>query len=300
MSPRRPKLRLVLGFLLIGGLAAPASLYGGPLIVTNNEAIDDDSGATVGNAPPAALGQDDWDVPKKAVNPNNMQGQWTLPNFDQWVLNNKTRGQIENTLKSLLALKVQSVGLACELSAAQREKLQLAGECDLKRMSRAIDELREKFRAASQDQETYSRLITEGSQMQMSLQSGIYGESSLYQKVLRQTLNGEQSLRYERQERERRKFRYEAKIEVVMSNLEGSISITADQRQRLVKLLVDETEPPKKFGPYDTYVVFMQLGKLSEAKLKPILDDSQRKSLKRLVDQYRGIERTLQAQGYLD
>jgi hypothetical protein len=304
MLPRRPNLRLVLGFLLIAGVAIPGSLYGGPLIVTTNEAIDDDSNATVGNAPPAALGQDDWDVPKKAadgaMNGNFVQqGQWNLPNFDQWVLRNRTRDQIEKSFKQMLALQVQNVGRACELSAAQREKLQMAAEYDLKRMSRAIDELREKFRQAGQDQETYSRLINEGSTMQMSLQSGIYGESSLFQKVLRQTLDREQSLRYERQERERRKFRYEAKIELVMSNLEGSISLTAEQRQRLVKLLVDETEPPKKFGPYDTYVVFWQLGKLGEAKLKPILDDSQRKSLKGLLDRYRGMENMLQSQGYL-
>jgi hypothetical protein len=299
MFPRGPNLRLVLGFLLIAGVAVPGRLYGGPLIVTNNEAIDDDSNATVGNAPPAALGQDDWDVPKKVVNQNNFEGQWTLPNFDQWVLRNRTRDQIEKSFKQMLALQVQNVGRACELSAAQREKLQMAAECDLKRTSRAIDELREKFRQAGQDQETYSRLITEGSTMQMSLQSGIYGESSLFQKVLRQTLNPEQSLRYERQERERRKFRYEAKIELVMSNLEGSISLTADQRRRLVKLLVDETEPPKKFGPYDTYVVFWQLGKLGEAKLKPILDESQRKSLKVLLGRYRGMEQMLQSQGYL-
>jgi hypothetical protein len=278
MSPR--KLRLALSFLL-GGTAILAVLRG------------------------PARGQDDWDVPKKAADgPMNgnfvQQGQWTLPNFDQWVLRGRSRDQFESTLKSLLALQVQNVGRACQLSAAQREKLELAGECDLKRTSRQIDKLREEFRQAAQDQETYSRLINEGSQMQMALQTGIYGDSSLYQKVLRQTLNGEQSQGYERQERLRRKFRYEAKIELVMSNLESTISLTVEQRQRLVKLLVDETEPPRKFGQYDMYVVFMQLGKLSDEKLKPILDESQRQSLARLVNQYRGMEQMLKAQGVLD
>jgi hypothetical protein len=254
---------------------------------------------TAGPSGSVAWGQDDWDVPKKAAQPMAVQGQWSLPNFDQWVLGNRNPGQIENTLKVFLALQVRAVARACELSPAQREKIELAGECDRKRMLRAIDELRERFRQAGQDQETYSRLINEGSTMQNALQTGIYGESSLYQKVLRQTLKGDQSLRYEKQERERRKFRYEAKIELVMSNLESSISLTADQRKRLVKLLVDETEPPKKFGPYDIYVVFYQLGKLGDAKLKPILEESQRQSLNRLVNQYRGMERTLKAQGIL-
>ncbi len=247
-----------------------------------------------------AWGQDDWDVPKKPVDPAAIQRQWNLPNFDQWVLGNKTRDQIKGMIKQMLALQLQNVSLACDLTAGQREKIELAGEYDMIRMSRAIDDLGERFRRAAQDQETYSRLINEGSAMQMSLKSGIYDESSLFRKVLRQTLNRDQALRYERQERLRRKFRYEAKIELALSNLEGSISLTADQRQRLVKLLVDETEPPKKFGQYDTYVVFMQLGKLSEVKLKPILDESQRKSLKTLVDRFRGFDRMLQTQGYID
>ena len=246
-----------------------------------------------------ARGQDDWDVPKKPVDPAAVQGQWNLPNFDQWVLGNKTRDQIKGMIKQMLALQLQNVSLACELSAGQREKIELAGEFDRIRMSRAIDDLGERFRQAAQDQETYSRLINEGSAMQMSLKSGVYDDSSLFRKVVRQTLDRDQALRYERQERLRRKFRYEAKIELALSNLEASVSLTAGQQQRLVKLLIDETEPPKKFGQYDTYVVFMQLGKLSEAKLKPILDDSQRKSLKTLVNRFRGMERMLQAQGYL-
>jgi hypothetical protein len=255
---------------------------------------------TAGLHGPAAWGQDDWDVPKKAAQqPVQQFNNFALPDFDQWVLNGRSPGQIESTQKSFLALQIESVARACELSAAQREKLQLAGECDLKRMSREIDDLRRKFHEARQDQEAYNQFINEGSTMQTRLQTGIYGESSMFRKVLERTLDREQSLRYERQERERRKFHYQAKIELVMSNLESTVSLAADQRQRLVKLIVDETEPPKKFGQYDTYVVFYQFGKLGEAKLKPILDESQRKSVKRLGDQYRGMEQFLRTNGYL-
>jgi hypothetical protein len=306
MLRKRLNLRLALGFLLTAGTVIPCGLCGtsraagGDLVVINNEALKDDSNGPANNLSAAAWGQDDWDVPKKADQQMEVQGQWALPNFDQWVLGNRTSGQIKSSLKVRLALQVQNVARACDLSAAQREKLELAGDCDLCRVLQTIEELRERFRQAPQDQESYSRLINDGSRMQMMLQTGIFGESSLYQKVVRQTLNGDQSARYERQERERRKFHYEAKIQQVMSNLESSISLTADQRQQLTKLLLDETEPPKKFGQYDFYVVFFQLGKLDDAKLKPILDESQRQSLRKAIDRYRGIERTLRAQGVLD
>lgn len=251
---------------------------------------------------PSARGQDDWDVPKKAAEqPAQGFNRFALPGFDQWVLRGRTNEQLESTQKTLLTLQIDSVARACELSADQREKLQLAGQCDIKRLSREVDALRERFRAATQpvDQQKYSELINEGSAMQGKLQSGIYGDSSLFQKVLAQTLSREQRVRYERQERQRRQFRYQAKIELILSNLEGSISLDADQRQKLVKLLVDGTEPPRKFGQYDTYVVLFQLGKLDEAKLRPILDESQRKSLKRVGDNYRGMEQFLRQQGYL-
>jgi hypothetical protein len=223
----------------------------------------------------------------------------TLPDFDQWVLGGKTRDQIEREVKSQLALRVESVTRACELSAAQREKLLLAGEGDLKRLHHTIEQFRERFREAGQDQQKISAVIGEVSTLQIKMQSGIYDDSSLFQKLLRQTLNREQSARYDRQERERRKFRYEAKIELVLSNVENNISLRTEQRQRLVKLLLDETEPPKKFGQYDFYIVFIQMGRLGEAKLRPILDAAQWQSLKTVLDQYRGMERFLQQQEFL-
>jgi len=248
---------------------------------------------------PAARGQDDWDVPKKEVNQPVQQVQFGIPDFDSWVLGGRSLTQVESAQKSLLVLQIDSIARASELSPSQREKLQLAGECDLKRLCRAIEQLREKYRGIGQDMNKYQEFARIASEYQAKSQTGIYGDSSLFKKVLAQTLDRQQSDRYQRQERERRQFQYEAKIELVMSNLEGSISLAAGQRQRLVKLLVAETEPPKKFGQYDTYVVFYQLGKLDEAKLKPILDDSQRKSLKILSGRYGGMEPTLRAQGYL-
>jgi hypothetical protein len=254
---------------------------------------------TIGSRLPAAWGQDDWDVPKKPVDQMVQQNQFNLPDFDQWVLQGRSRDQVESTTKSLLSLQVESVARACELSLVQREKLQLAGEYDMKRMWRGVDELRVKFHQAQPlDQQKYSELINAGSTMQRKLQSGTYDDFALLQKVLGQTLNHEQSLRYEQQERQRRRFQYEAKLNLILLNLEGTVLLTADQRQKLVNLLVSTTDPPKKFGQYDQYFVFYQLGKLDESKLKPILDDAQRKSLRSIAERYRGMEPTLRAQGY--
>jgi hypothetical protein len=247
----------------------------------------------------AARGQDDWDAAKKAIDRRNQEDRFGVPDFDQWVLGGKTLDQTDLALRSQFALQVDAVNCAGELSSAQREKLQLAGEGDLKRLSRSINQLRDKYRAIGQDLEKYNDFNIEASRLRTKIQSGVYDDSSLFQKVLRQTLNREQAARYEQQELERRRFRYEAEIERVLSSMEDGILLRGEQQQRLVKLFLDETEPPKKFGQYDFYFVLFQAGKLGEAKLRPILDDAQWQSLKKVVDRYRGIEGILKSQGYL-
>src|SRR5208337_3669306 len=104
---------------------------------------------------------------KKPVDQPNRQVMMALPDFDQWVLGGKTRDQIESGVKSQLALQVDAVTRACELSAAQREKLQLAGEGDMKRLYRTIEQFREKFREAGQDQEKIDAVESEASAVQM-------------------------------------------------------------------------------------------------------------------------------------
>jgi hypothetical protein len=251
-----------------------------------------------------ARGQDDWDAGKPAANQPDarmvMRQTVMAPEvFDRWVSGGRTPEQMERSLDSLLALQVESVARVCGLSDAQREKLELAGHGDVKRLSRSIEQLKEKFRGVGQDQQKFSEMVREVSPLQMKMQTGVFGDSSLYRKVLNQTLDREQSVRYEQDERQRRKFRYEARIELVLSDLESSIPIRAEQRQRFVKLLLDETQPPKKFGQYDTYIVLCQARKLGEAKLKPIFDDAQWQALKKVLDQSQRMEQHLQANGFL-
>jgi hypothetical protein len=272
---RAPAMGMVVGVLALAGMVGPGGLC-----------------ARIAQA------QDDWDMAKKPADRQNGNVRFGLPDFDQWVFGG--RGDMgENMLKTQLAVRLEAANHACELSPAQREKLRLAGEGDLKRLSRSIGQAREAYREIGQDQQklnAFSQLI---SKLQTSIQSGVFGESSLYQKVLQETLTKDQAARYELQERERRKFRYEAKIELVLTNFENSLVLRADQRQRLVKLIVDETEPPKKAGPYDFYAVLFQAAKLDDEKVKPILDEGQRESFKKVFNQYRGLEQFLRGQGYI-
>ncbi len=251
-----------------------------------------------------AWGQDDYDAGKHAANQpdrRNVMGPAMMAqaDFDRLVSGGKTREQMEQTLESLLALQVDSVAHTCGLSEAQRKKLELAGRGDVKRFSRSVEQLKEKFREVGQDQQKLNDLWREVSPLQMKMQTGVFGDASLYRKILKQTLDRGQSERYEQQERQRRKFYYEARIELALSNLETTLPLRAEQRQRLARLLLDETEPPKKLGQYDEYVVLLQARRLGEAKLKPIFDDAQWQAFKRTLDRLQGIEERLRLNGLL-
>ncbi|MDO8944207.1 MAG: hypothetical protein Q7U75_13545, partial [Desulfobacterales bacterium] len=69
------------------------------------------------------------------------------------------------------------------------------------------------------------------------------------------------------------------------------------QRERLVELLVERTEPPQVFGQYDHYVVLLRLSQLPEDEVKPLLDERQWKLLQVQFGQARGLEQFLVQNG---
>jgi hypothetical protein len=146
----------------------------------------------------AARGQDDWDgVVKKTAEPPEQHVVMELPAFNEWVLDGKTRELMEEMLRSQLARELEAIHRACELSAAQREKLRLAGEGDLKRLFRRIDRAQTEYREAGEDPQKIKECARELWWLQAKIQGGILGEASLFQKVLRQTLSRKQWAQYE-------------------------------------------------------------------------------------------------------
>ena len=249
-------------------------------------------------------GQDDWEVeedaparpgplaPAASERPENA--------FDQMVFRgNGNARQEKKRLESLLTLQVESVELACGLSDAQKRKLQLAGCGDMKRFFGSVEENRKMFRKVRNDRNKINQFWQDIQPLQAKLNSGFFDDVSLFHKVLRRTLDSEQFAKYEQQESERRKFRYEAKIGLVVAMLENGMPLRDEQRQRFVKLLVDETQPPRRFGQsqYDYYVVLFQAAKLPENKLKPIFDDAQWRALSQQFAQAKAMERTLRKNG---
>lgn len=248
-------------------------------------------------------GQDDWDAARKV--PGQPGAEFMVApvmgqvDFNQWVYGGRNSDQVQRTLETLLALRIEAIARQCKLSGEQKKRLELAGHGDLVRLTRSVESLRDKYHQVGQDQQKFQEFAQQVGPVQLKLQTGVFGENSLFSKTLKRTVNPEQSALYEQEELQRRKFRYEAKIELVVAMLESTIPLRNDQRQKFVKVLLEETRPPKKTGQYDYYVVLYQAGKLPDEKLKPIFDDAQWQALKRTLEQSRHMERFLQSNGIL-
>ncbi len=220
--------------------------------------------------------------------------------FDQWVFGGprNSRGG-RNKLDSLLTLQIDDVSRMCNISELQKKKLLLAGHGDIKRFFDQVEEKRKKFEKVKQDQNKIGEIYQELVPLQAALNSGLFGEGSLYAKTIRTVLDEAQEAEYQKSIHDKNQFRYRAKIELVVAQLDQSVGFRDEQRRKLVDLIANETATPTRFGQYDYYLVLYQASKIGEAKLKPLFEPRQWALLNRQLNQGRGMEQFLKTQELL-
>ena len=222
--------------------------------------------------------------------------------FDQWVFGNMGLGNAasaRNRLDSLLTLNVDDLERTCGLTPVQKKKLLLAGRGDIKRFFDRVEEVRKRFTKGQNDQNQFAQLWQEVQPFRNAYHAGFFGEESIYTKALKATLTPEQVEKHEAVVRDRTHYRYWARVDLAMELLNNEVGFTDDQRRQLVKLLHEETKPPRRLGQNDYYVVLYQLSRIPEDKIKPVFEDVQWRFLKRQLDQGRGMEMFLRQNGFV-
>ena len=218
--------------------------------------------------------------------------------MDQWVFGRfGGSGGARNKLDSSLLLRIEDLERACGITEAQKKKLRLAGRGDIKRFFDKVEELKRKFQQGQNDPN--ANIWQEIQPLQVELNTGLFGDDSIYAKTIRRTLTGDQAARFESLSRERNSFRFRATVEWFVVHLDKGLGLTDDQRQRFVELLVNEARPPRKFGQGDYWYLMLQTARLPEPKLKPIFDAPQWRLLSRQFVQARGMEQWLKTNGVL-
>ncbi len=250
----------------------------------------------------AARAQDDEDEEPAKVVPMNNVFIVNNAQFDQWVFGNigmANERVARDKLDSLLILNVEDLERTCGLTPIQKKKLTLAGRGDIKRFFDRVEDLRKKFDKSKNDQNLFGLMWQDIQALQAIFQAGLLGEGSIFAKTLKSTLSPDQVASHENVVHDRLMYRYWARVDLAMELLNNTVGFTDDQRQRLVKLLTEETKPPKRLGQNDYYAVLYMLASLPEAKVKPIFEESQYRNLKRQFDQARGLGVWLKQNGFI-
>lgn len=220
--------------------------------------------------------------------------------FDSWIFQNiPTAAAARKRLEEMLTLKMDDVDRACQLTEVQKKKLQLAGRGDILQFYEKVEVVRKKFLLVRKDQQKFNEIWQDISPLQVQFQAGLFNDDSFYHKTLRNMLKGEQLSKFAAVDGERRKFQYRAKVELVVAMLENALPMRDEQRQKLIKLIVDETKPPRSFGQQDYYIVMWNVSKIPEKTLKPLFTDAEWKVLNQQFQQVRGLEQWLKQSGAL-
>ena len=251
--------------------------------------------------PSVGLGAVDDIVPaKQGVAVEDQMFQMDEANFDANVFQpsgnaDQARIQMETKLK----LQLSELNRVCELSDAQSHKLKLAASVDIKRFFGSVAVIRKKVKAGKINQQEWQEIWQEIQPLRTRQQAGLFGDSSFFAKSIRKTLNPEQLVKYEVLVNERRRFRYRASIAVAIVNLQNTVPLRRAQQQAIIKMLLEETQPPPVFGQYDQYLVMYQMARLPEEKFKPLFDEEQWKQLQVQFNQYRGMDQFLIQNGLI-
>jgi hypothetical protein len=207
--------------------------------------------------------------------------------------------QARTHLDARLKLQIDELHRTCDLTDEQQQKLRLAGINDIRRFFAEFEALRKKYQTGKKDQDAWNNFWQEVQPLQTKMAGGLFGANSFFAKSIRNVLRPDQVVKYDELVLERRQFHYRACIEATLETVEQSVPLREEQSSEIVRLMLEETSPPLVFGRHDHQIVMYNLTKVSEAKLKALLDERQWKRMQAQLNQNRGWEQWLMQQGLL-
>jgi hypothetical protein len=202
-------------------------------------------------------------------------------------------------LEAALAKRFDELELCCDLTDSQRRKLSIAGQGDIKRFMDRLDRFGGSLDADEMDEEEFERRRRELGDLQSAVHDELFGDDSLFAKTLGKTLAPDQLAAIEASRRDQLGFRHRRAIVSTAKSLEGVLGLDHGQRQRLERLLVADTHPPRKYGKSDYAFVMYLTSRLPKTKLKPIFDESQWTRLVEQLTSWSAIEEFLKNDGFI-
>ncbi|MEM9658291.1 MAG: hypothetical protein AAF961_08025, partial [Planctomycetota bacterium] len=128
---------------------------------------------------------------------------------------------------------------------------------------------------------------------------GLFNDGSLFRKVLQTALTATQREAYGIVTADRRRYRYAAKVRLLIAGFERSVPMTEKQRGELVDLVLEALDPPEAPSQYDYTFAMYAASQVPQDRLTEVFDEAQLRALRPRLNKGRVYEQILQRYGAL-
>ncbi len=244
-------------------------------------------------------------VEEQVAEQNRNINGFRIEHFDQWVFSNQQEiAGAKTQLLERLEAEANSIQSTCDLSDEQKEKLLLAGRGDIQVFTQLYAATKAKFaeNLKKGDQQAVQNIWQEIQPLKRKYHGLIFGEGSLFEKVLGHLLDEQQTARIEKLRREQRKFQYQSAVMLLISQFDRAAPFTHENREKLLALIYEHSRPPKSFtgenhSHYVTYYLLGQMSEIPEDELHPLFEEAAWKVVKQQIKQGKRMKRNLEKRG---
>lgn len=204
--------------------------------------------------------------------------------------------------------RLAQIDSVCGLSDAQRRKLRLAMESDIRRVAEEIDAERRKYQGvevnhADQEGQRTLQQFQQDVQRCRERMQGLFDAESLFAKVLPTTLDAEQNARLTAEFTARRSSRWQGLVAAAMLQCDELLGLDQRQHAEIEKLLL-EREPALRMDRHATHesrhaqqmLVWMVLSEVDAKRLQDIVSKRQWQTLAPLANQGRAMRSYIEGQ----
>lgn len=215
-------------------------------------------------------------------------------------------------LRRLGDARLARIDSICGLTDAQRRKVRLAMESDIRRLAEEVDAVRTKYTGVEAnlgDQEGQRKWqqFQQDVQRCRQLFQGQFDAESLFAKVLPSTLDAEQQARLTAESAARRSYRWRALVVAALRKYDDMLGLDQRQYDELEKLLLEREPPLWVDRPFNAahmhaeqMLVPMVLADIGAKRLQAAVSDRQWKTLAQLASQGKAMRSYIEAQGLLE
>lgn len=215
--------------------------------------------------------------------------------------------------RSLGEKRLERIAASCELTDAQRRKLRLAMESDIRRFAAAVDATRAKYagtRVNLNDPEGQKKWhqFQQDVQECRQLLRRLFDPGSLFAAVLPSTLDPAQVEGIDAEIRARRTFRWRTMVVSTLSKMDDMLGMTQAQHDLLAAALlanepplrIDELTPEQENAHLQLNLVYMVLSGVDAVPFQKAMSERQWRTLALLMNQGKSMRSWIEQQGILE